>query len=391
MKSLTHNIILLKLIIFLLITNTGFSQTIERAKNNDTSFDFNVKKGGEWLMWDTGVMTDSVGFDTKGWWTSAVYWDTEDFCGCLLYCFHDITIIKVGVWDLPEGDVVARIWQGPDRDNLIECAFESFTPVPYSINELMLTVPCAIDPNYEYWLGIEWYDPGEGFYPAGIDTEIEETPDNGKGEMIMMGRYSEEKDWTTLSEIFPDLKGVWNHQIFIEQEIGTLNPTITFSVTDASDYSPLTDVTVDVINVFNDSLTKTTNINGLTYFSHCCFQGLLDYKVSLDDYKTVTGEIELSGDTLVEIKMEKITNIVKEENHIKVSVFPNPASEKFIVESNQKIKQIKLININGKIAAKYAIDAFSTEININELKQGVYFMKIISDKSVKTKRVLVVD
>ncbi len=386
MKSLTHNLIILKLIIFLLITNTGFSQTIERAKKSNPSVDFNINKDGEWFRWDTGVMTDSVGFDTEGWWTSAVYWDWDELEP---YVGGIITAVRIGVWDLPEGDVVARIWQGPDRDNLTECAFEQFTPVPNAFNEVYLTAFCEIKLCQDLWFGVEWYDPGEGIYPAGIDTEIEEKPDNGKGEMIMMGRYSEENDWTTLSEIFPDLNGVWNHHIHVELEWCVPSPSITFSITDASDYSPLADAVVDIVNVCNDSLTKTTNINGLTFFE--LHHGFYDYKVSLDGYKTVTGEIELSGDTLVEIKMKKITNIVEEENPIEVSVFPNPASDKFIVESNQKISQIKLININGKIAGKYVIDAFSTEININELKQGVYFMKIISDKSVKTKRVLIMD
>ncbi len=80
------------------------------------------------------------------------------------------------------------------------------------------------------------------------------------------------------------------------------------------------------------------------------------------------------------VSVEDIPDIV-------LSVYPNPARNKFYVESSEMIKQIRLIDISGQVIKDIAVDALNTEINVNNFQTGIYFMQIYTGESVMTKRV----
>ncbi len=71
----------------------------------------------------------------------------------------------------------------------------------------------------------------------------------------------------------------------------------------------------------------------------------------------------------------------------KFSVYPNPARDKFNVESNQMINEIRLIDVSGQEVINRTVDGFQTEINVNNLKPGVYFMQIHTSMGITTERV----
>ncbi len=73
-----------------------------------------------------------------------------------------------------------------------------------------------------------------------------------------------------------------------------------------------------------------------------------------------------------------------------ISIFPNPASDKFTVESSEPVKQIRLLNISGQVIKDMAVDALHTEINVHNLQTGVYFVQIHTANSMITERVQVV-
>jgi len=70
-----------------------------------------------------------------------------------------------------------------------------------------------------------------------------------------------------------------------------------------------------------------------------------------------------------------------------LSVFPNPARDKFYIESDETIKEIRLIDISGQIIKNIAVDAKYVEINVRNLNAGVYFIQIHTDRSLVNKRV----
>jgi hypothetical protein len=64
-----------------------------------------------------------------------------------------------------------------------------------------------------------------------------------------------------------------------------------------------------------------------------------------------------------------------------ISIFPNPTKENLTIISNLNLKSYQIIDIQGKVVLTSNLD--SKTININQLEDGVYFIKLFdSDKSV---------
>ena len=74
-----------------------------------------------------------------------------------------------------------------------------------------------------------------------------------------------------------------------------------------------------------------------------------------------------------------------EKNLNNISVFPNPISSNnylnIINESSNKIKEINIYNFLGRSELKYGLDINSNvnKLNLNELPNGIYLLKIIFD------------
>jgi len=74
------------------------------------------------------------------------------------------------------------------------------------------------------------------------------------------------------------------------------------------------------------------------------------------------------------------------------SVFPNPTNGIITISStNEQVKRIEIVDINGKIAIQKSIpeDNLLQEINIGHLHNGMYFVNLIlSDNSTVTKPII---
>lgn len=76
-----------------------------------------------------------------------------------------------------------------------------------------------------------------------------------------------------------------------------------------------------------------------------------------------------------------------DENSISmVTVYPNPASEKLIVDSEIVVNQYEIYTITGAMIVGKPVDAKSFEINLSEIPAGTYFVTLTSDGMVQTKR-----
>lgn len=74
-------------------------------------------------------------------------------------------------------------------------------------------------------------------------------------------------------------------------------------------------------------------------------------------------------------------NDVEEENNI--SFYPNPTSSEIIFTTN--IEQIEVIDMTGK---RLMIFNHEKQINIEALPSGIYYLRLINDKKVTTKKVI---
>ena len=88
------------------------------------------------------------------------------------------------------------------------------------------------------------------------------------------------------------------------------------------------------------------------------------------------------------IEVEGISNI-KENNNF--YIYPNPVSDEFtikITETGIISNELKIYNILGEMVYQTLIQNSKTLINISDLSSGMYFVKLISDKQIITKKII---
>ncbi len=115
--------------------------------------------------------------------------------------------------------------------------------------------------------------------------------------------------------------------------------------------------------------------------------GTYEYKVEKDEYYTVENNITLNNNYIARVILEPDGTYTDGHEDAKLSIFPNPTRNKFNVESNVKIKEIRLIDLSGQVITDIAVDDLTSVINVSGFRPGVYFMEIHTKENVITKRV----
>ncbi|OFX18273.1 MAG: hypothetical protein A2033_17650 [Bacteroidetes bacterium GWA2_31_9] len=110
--------------------------------------------------------------------------------------------------------------------------------------------------------------------------------------------------------------------------------------------------------------------------------------------ETLEGYIK-NGDTKGTVSTDGIilSRNLKEQKNYTVNIFPNPAKDFIEIEflDNYKIASgtIILTNINGSEIKKQQFDSMKTKVNISELNDGIYIIKIISEQGITLKKLII--
>jgi len=84
-----------------------------------------------------------------------------------------------------------------------------------------------------------------------------------------------------------------------------------------------------------------------------------------------------------------VTSIkIQDENHPKISIYPNPANDVITVKSEVGLKSVVLTNSIGQT---FDIEFINSEINISQLKKGLYFLTITSVENTSLVKKIVVN
>jgi len=84
--------------------------------------------------------------------------------------------------------------------------------------------------------------------------------------------------------------------------------------------------------------------------------------------------------------IEDIDIGIKENSSEIISVFPNPANDKIYITA-ENVKSVEVFNILGENFGSYG---HVKEINVSNLTQGFYFVKVITDSKTVTKKINIV-
>ena len=120
------------------------------------------------------------------------------------------------------------------------------------------------------------------------------------------------------------------------------------------------------LNATDESCTrKEICINGYHYSP--------DMILYFDDYKIET----YYHDTYIN-KIEKNS----------ISIYPNPANDKLLISGLIKQADVSFYSLDGKLIRQHVLTSGTSEIDITDLSQGSYVVKIKSDNKVITKRLI---
>jgi hypothetical protein len=77
-----------------------------------------------------------------------------------------------------------------------------------------------------------------------------------------------------------------------------------------------------------------------------------------------------------------------DEITLKASVYPNPFEDQIWIESTQNIKNIQIIDVNGREIFASNYDAHSVSLNLKSFSSGLYFAKIKTNQGAETRKLI---
>lgn len=73
-----------------------------------------------------------------------------------------------------------------------------------------------------------------------------------------------------------------------------------------------------------------------------------------------------------------------------VNVFPNPAKTNLNIQSNDEIQSLRLYNLAGQEIQSVVVQNLTTQLNIQQLAQGIYVLKVQTTQGIQTQKVQIV-
>ena len=94
------------------------------------------------------------------------------------------------------------------------------------------------------------------------------------------------------------------------------------------------------------------------------------------------------------IKFSNVTSISEMDEKTEFNLFPNPAQEKFRVQSSEfKVEDatIELYDLNGRkhLEKQITVGTNSVQIEVSNLKNGIYFCRILMNKNCFTQKIII--
>ena len=77
-------------------------------------------------------------------------------------------------------------------------------------------------------------------------------------------------------------------------------------------------------------------------------------------------------------------NSIVEKSKSEFAIYPNPANDYLIIESDLENAKVEIYNLNGVLIYTGIFNNNSKYVNISDYSAGLYFVKIINDKETKT-------
>ena len=80
---------------------------------------------------------------------------------------------------------------------------------------------------------------------------------------------------------------------------------------------------------------------------------------------------------------------VQQEGETNLNIYPNPTSGEITIQhASLPIREVEVSDVFGKLLARVSVDDFQTNLDMSPYASGVYFVRVITEQGVVTKRVV---
>lgn len=93
-----------------------------------------------------------------------------------------------------------------------------------------------------------------------------------------------------------------------------------------------------------------------------------------------------STDIYIQKLSQNINVGITQNNLSSIKIYPNPTQNQLIIDSNQKITNVTIINISGKVLK--TVTNIKPRINVSNLNKGVYFIRIKTINGIFTHKMI---
>ena len=192
----------------------------------------------------------------------------------------------------------------------------------------------------------------------------------------------------------------WNIKFTVEDVSSLVDPSIKVGLAGA-DARPhldfvLNGTTVSVNDLGTDSGIRRSSLSGGKYVLLACDvdKSLLKDGVNILTMRCYGSDQEYKGVMYDAILLEADTDGSSSVNALKsnagISVYPNPASGSIVVKSDQKMDEIRILDVSGKTVFMDKSDMdYAASINITGLSTGLYVVQVYAKNSIGYQRLLV--
>ncbi|MDO9040034.1 MAG: T9SS type A sorting domain-containing protein, partial [Bacteroidota bacterium] len=99
------------------------------------------------------------------------------------------------------------------------------------------------------------------------------------------------------------------------------------------------------------------------------------------------GEYRLYSDKKLPAFKDLATSISEKTTYSALRIYPNPATDQIQIESKEMIRSVELFSIDGKNIKKTNTDSNNLNIRLDELRPGLYFLRIQTDNQIFTEKI----
>jgi uncharacterized protein YccT (UPF0319 family) len=263
------------------------------------------------------------------------------------------------------------------------------------------------------------------YYMIASDEELAAENITSDADMQTYLEAEDYKVYTTLEGSLDGLAMGTTYKVYAlaynaNDEIASIAPAATFTTLTAGG-TGLAEVAVDIEVVDGVATYETTMNDQTAYFYFAVYYGIEDYTdeqvlqllesnpdmIRFEDQSNyidfATAEADLFGIFIVPLNAnEEVGTTVairftaegvlglQDVNIPTLNVYPNPAKTQVTVTSSSSIDRIEVTNILGqKVYENATVGANQTTINVADLQNGAYFVRVYSENCVITRKLIV--